>query len=73
MDLRGLFAQRIEAGQSVDRAEADLLASHPALSEERRAVLWLYARYLRKAGAPLRRGGGGLVHEARPGLGGRAR
>src|SRR5215210_2171310 len=34
MDLRGLFAQRIEAGQSVDRAEADLVASHPGLSEE---------------------------------------
>ena len=41
MDLRGLFAQRIEAGQSVDRAEADLVASHPGLSEERRAALAL--------------------------------
>ena len=73
MDLRGLFAQRIEAGQSVDRAEADLVASHPGLSEERRAVLWLYARYLRKAETPLRRVGGGLVHEARPGLARQAR
>ena len=73
MDLRGLFAQRIEAGQSVDRAEADLVASHPGLSEERRAVLWLYARYLRRAETPLRRVGGGLVHEARPGLARRAR
>jgi hypothetical protein len=73
MDLRELSAQRIGAGQSVDRAEADLLASHPALSEERRAVLWLYARYLRKAATPLRGGGGGLVHEARPGLAGQAR
>jgi len=72
MDLRGLFAQRIEAGQSVDRAEEEL-ASHPALSEERLAVLWLYARYLRKTETPLRRGGGGLVHEARPGLARQAR
>jgi hypothetical protein len=72
MNLRGLFAQRIEAGQSVDRAEEELV-SHPALSEERRAVLWLYARYLRKAATPLGRGGGGLVHEARAELGGDAR
>lgn len=55
MDLRGLFAQRIEAGQSVDRAEEDLLAAHPALSEEQRAVLWLYARYPRKGATPLLR------------------
>ena len=70
MDLRGLFAQRIDAGQSVDRAEADVLASLPELSDERRAALWLYARYLRRAATPLRRGGGGLVHEARVELGG---
>ena len=73
MDLRGLFAQRLEARQSVDRAEADLVASHPGLSEERRAVLWLYARYLRKAETPLRRVGGDLVHEARPRLARQAR
>jgi hypothetical protein len=73
MDLRGMFAQRIEAGQSVDRAEEDLLAAHPALSEEQRAVLWLYARYPRKGATPLLRGAGGFVHEALPAPGGHAR
>jgi hypothetical protein len=69
MDVRGLFAPRFEAGQSVDRAEAGLVTSLPELSDERHPALWLYARCLRKVAPPLRSGGGGLVHEARVGLG----
>jgi hypothetical protein len=65
MDLRGIFAQRIEAGQSVGRAEAGLLASKHELSDERHAAAWLYGRHLRRSAVPLRCGGGELVHEAR--------
>jgi hypothetical protein len=66
MDLRDLIARRIEAGESPDRVDAELLASLPALSDERRAALWLYAWHLREASS----GGaldtaGGVVHEAR--------
>jgi hypothetical protein len=34
MDLRGLIARRIEAGESAERVDAELLAGVPGLSEE---------------------------------------
>jgi hypothetical protein len=62
MDLRNLIARRIEAGQSAERVDAELLASVPGLSEEQRAALWLYARHLAQAAHGLRVRSGGLVH-----------
>jgi hypothetical protein len=65
MDLHRLVARRIDSGQSVERVEAELLASVPELSEERQAALWLYARCLSRDAWGSRTGGrGGLVHEA---------
>src|SRR5215210_442399 len=70
MDLRGLFAQRVEAEQSVDRAEAVLGFSLPELSDERYAAPWVYTPHIERAATPPRSGGGGLLHEAGAACGG---
>jgi hypothetical protein len=64
MDLRGLIARRIEAGESAERVDAELLAGVPGLSEERRAALWLYARHLARAAWRSPVGRGGIVRSA---------
>ena|SRR5829696_1330620 len=60
-----LYDTRIDGGQTVERVERELLAAMPELSEERHAVLWLYARSLVQEERGYGPRGGGLVHEAR--------
>ena len=61
----GVVAGRIAGGQTVERIDRELLASMPELTEERHAVLWLFARYLVQEERGYGPRGGGLVHEAR--------
>ncbi len=68
MDLHGLIARRIEAGDSVELIDRNLLGSLPGLSADQRAALWLYARHIRQASGAWRESGG-VVHEANSGSG----